>query len=275
MDAVVVIVGHGHDPAGAEVDVDGEPIPVVARPACSDMICERAVGVEHLDAVLARVGHGQDPAGAEVDADRFVKLARAKIVRVETSVAGGVVVAVVVVILRSQLIGKRAVGVEHHDVAVPAAGHGQDAARAEGDAFRAVKHDVVLLLFLLMRSGLVAVVVVVVVVVVILLLRYDLIGKRAVGVVHHDAVLVKVGHGQYPAGAEGDAANTGKIAGDYPVLELESKHGPLRYRRGRGRPPSLSGRRRQPRRGRGNGRRRHNCGHQRGAHSPRPEARLY
>ena len=113
LDAAAVIVGHGHDAAGAEVDVGSERKLVGARSVRSDMICERAVGVEHLDAVHAGVCHGQDPAGAEGDADGLVELAGAILLIMKASVAGGVVVVVVVVILRSQLIGKRAVGVEH------------------------------------------------------------------------------------------------------------------------------------------------------------------
>ena len=86
LDVMVLIGGHGQDPAGAEGDTAwitklagarwgrrylayGQISVIYIR---SDMICERAVGMEHLDAVVATIGHGHDPAGAEGDIARTI-----------------------------------------------------------------------------------------------------------------------------------------------------------------------------------------------------------
>ena len=115
-------IGHGHDPAGAEGDIPGPPKLAGPKHAAaqsirsvrSELIGERAVGVEHLDAVVSRVGHGHDPAGAEGDAVGAKKLAGARSIR-------------------SELIGERGVGIEHLDAIVFKVGHGHDPAGAEGD----------------------------------------------------------------------------------------------------------------------------------------------
>ena len=84
LDAVVVSIGHGHDPAGAEggdarhVKLAGATslsIPAGAIPPY--LIGERAVGVEHLDAIAERIGRGHDPARAEGAAGWFVKVTKA------------------------------------------------------------------------------------------------------------------------------------------------------------------------------------------------------
>ena len=74
LDAVVGAVGHGHDPAGAEVDAGSciklalaiSRVVQTATTTLPDPIGgDRAVGGEDVDVVAGQVGHGHDPAGAE------------------------------------------------------------------------------------------------------------------------------------------------------------------------------------------------------------------
>ena len=268
LDASIQCVGHGHDPAGAECDAAGivklagatsPSIPAWAIPPY--LICERAVGVEHLDAVVLSVGHGHDPAGAEGDAGRRSKLAGAtspsmygaippyligeRAVGMEhlDAFAGGtghghdpagaegdVVAKVLIVGIGAQIpcdpIGKRAVGMEHLDATLQT-GHGHDPAGAEGDA-----HNVDKLAGALSRSAPSGAI------------PPYLIGERAVGVEHLDASIQCVGHGHDPAGAEGDACNVAKLA-----CAISIRSADLIGKRGRLRADGMRGR--QPRRGNG------------------------
>ena len=70
LDAVVMIVGHGHDPAGAEGDelrLSKLAVALSTRSG-SDLIGKRAVGMEDIDVMVALVDYGHDPAGAEGNA---------------------------------------------------------------------------------------------------------------------------------------------------------------------------------------------------------------
>ena len=63
---MVVAVGHGHGPVGAEGYVAGGLEHAGAiTPRRSELKVERAVGVKDLDGIGAIVGHGHDPAGPE------------------------------------------------------------------------------------------------------------------------------------------------------------------------------------------------------------------
>ena len=123
LDAVVEAVGHGHDPAGAEVDAGGRiklaGVSLASDMAvgfhCSEMVCERAVGMEDLDAVVEAVGHGHGSVGAEGYVVGAVERTRA-----------------IAPPRRSEPIVERAVGVEDLDGIGAVVGHGHDPAGAEG-----------------------------------------------------------------------------------------------------------------------------------------------